>query len=110
MKTKITEGAGWIYWKKCSGVLCERRMPSILEGNDYRPAMLYGADMWAITKSTSKKDEGKRNDDTNVDLRSATKHYIRNEYVRGAGDDSDTNFKKDHGDTIEFVRDCDGER
>ena len=28
-------GAGWRNWKKCSGVLCDRRMPVKLKGNVY---------------------------------------------------------------------------
>ena len=41
-------------WKRCSGVLCDRRMPVKLKGNVYktvvRPAMLYGAETWATTR------------------------------------------------------------
>ena len=57
METEITKrvGAGWINCKKCSGVLCNRRMPVKLKGKVYktviRPAMLYGAETWATTKS-----------------------------------------------------------
>ena len=49
METEILKrvGAGWMNWKKCSGVLCDRRMPVKLKGKVYRtvvrPAMLYGA-------------------------------------------------------------------
>ena len=36
--------AGWMNWKKCSGVLCDKRMPVKLKGKVYRtvvrPAML----------------------------------------------------------------------
>ena len=34
METEITKrvGAGWRNWKKCSGVLCDRRMPVKLKG------------------------------------------------------------------------------
>ena len=47
METEIAKrvGAGWMNWKKCSGVLCDRRMPVKLKGKVYRtvvrPAMLY---------------------------------------------------------------------
>ena len=41
-------------WKKCSRVLCDKRMPVKLKGKVYRtvvrPAMLYGAETWATTK------------------------------------------------------------
>ena len=46
METEITKrvGAGLRNWKKCSGVLCDRRMPVKLKGKVYktviRPAML----------------------------------------------------------------------
>ena len=56
METKITNrvGAGWRNWKKCSGVLCDRRMPVKLKGNVYktviRTAMLHGEETWATTK------------------------------------------------------------
>ena len=37
METEITKrvGAGWRNWKKCSGVLCDRRMPVKLKGKVY---------------------------------------------------------------------------
>ena len=56
METEIAKrvGAGWMNWKKCSGVLCDKRMPVKLKGKVYRtvvrPAMLYGAETWATTK------------------------------------------------------------
>ena len=38
-------GAEWMNWKKCIGVLYDKRMPVKLKGKDYRtvvrPAMLY---------------------------------------------------------------------
>ena len=46
--------AAWKNWKRCSGMLCDKRMPVKLKGNVYRtavrPAMLYGAEIWATTK------------------------------------------------------------
>ena len=47
MATEITQrvGAAWNNWKRCSGVLCDRRMPVKLKGKVYktvvRPALLY---------------------------------------------------------------------
>ena len=61
METEITKrvGAGWRNCKKCSGVLCDRRMPVKLKGKVYttviRPAMLYGAETWATTKRQEKR-------------------------------------------------------
>ena len=63
METEITKwvGAGWINCKKCSGVLCHRKMPVQLTGKVYttviRPAMLYGAETWATTKIQEKRIE-----------------------------------------------------
>ena len=48
MATEITQrvSAEWRNWKRCSGVLCDRKMPVKLKGNVYktvvRPARLYG--------------------------------------------------------------------
>ena len=56
METEIAKrvGAGWMNWKKCSGVLCDKKMPVKLKRKVYRtvvrPAMLYGAETWATTK------------------------------------------------------------
>ena len=50
MATEITQrvSAAWRNWKRCSGVLCDRRMPVKLKGTVYktvvRPALLYGAE------------------------------------------------------------------
>ena len=56
MATEITQimSAAWRNWKRCSGVLCDRRMPVKLKGmvdkTVVRPALLYGAETWATTK------------------------------------------------------------
>ena len=47
MTTEISQrvSAAWRNWKRCSGVLCDRRMPVKLRGKVYknvvRPALLY---------------------------------------------------------------------
>ena len=49
MATEITQrvSAAWRNWNRCSGVLCDRRMPVTLKGEVYktviRQALLYGA-------------------------------------------------------------------
>ena len=47
--------AGWSNWRKVSGVLCDKRVPNKLKGKVHqtvvRPAMLYGAELWAPRKS-----------------------------------------------------------
>ena len=56
MATEISQrvSAAWGNWKRCSGVLCDRRMPVKLKGKIYetvvRPALLYGAETWATTR------------------------------------------------------------
>ena len=56
MATEITQivTAAWRNWKRCSGVLCDRRMPVKLKGKVYktvvRPALSYGAETWATTR------------------------------------------------------------
>ena len=46
--------AGWANWKKCSGVLCDRKMPMKLKSKIHktmvRPAMIYGAETWSTTR------------------------------------------------------------
>ena len=42
-------------WRGASGVLCDRKVPLKLKGKFYktavRPAMLYGAECWAMTRA-----------------------------------------------------------
>ncbi|KAI5732011.1 hypothetical protein M8J77_019760 [Diaphorina citri] len=51
----------WINWKKMTGVLCDRRMNVILKGKIHktvvRPAMIYGAETWAMKKIHEKRLE-----------------------------------------------------
>ena len=46
--------AGWNGWRRMSGVICDRRVPSRVKGKVYkvavRPAMLYGLETVALTK------------------------------------------------------------
>ncbi|KAL1448427.1 hypothetical protein WDU94_003661 [Cyamophila willieti] len=53
--------AAWMNWKKMTGVLCDRRMNVRLKGKIHktvvRPAMLYGAESWALKKVHEKKLE-----------------------------------------------------
>ena len=89
METEITKrvGAGWRNWKKCTEVLCDRRMPVKLKGKVYktviRPAMLYGEETWATTKRQEKRIEV-------TEMRMprwmggvTRKDKIRNEHIRG---------------------------
>ncbi|KAL5152766.1 Craniofacial development protein 2 [Glycine soja] len=44
--------AGWMKWRKASGVLCDAEVPIKLKGKFYRtavrPAILYGTEYWAV--------------------------------------------------------------
>ena len=46
-------------WKRVSGILCDRRIRLRVKGKVYktvvRPAMMYGADTWAVKKAQEKK-------------------------------------------------------
>ena len=50
---------GWQNWKRVSGILCDRRISLRVKGKVYktvvRPAMMYGADTWAVKKAQEKK-------------------------------------------------------
>ena len=47
--------AGWIGWRKVTGVLCDKNMPGSVKGRIYctyvRPAMLYGMGTVPMTKA-----------------------------------------------------------
>ena len=106
-------GAGWGNWKKCSGVLCDRRMPVKLKGKVYktviRPAMLYGAETWATTKRQEKQIEGTEMRMLRWMCGVTRKDKIRNEHIRGTTRVAQAS-KKDHREKIELVRACDEER
>ena len=51
--------SGWRNWKRVSGILCDRRINWRVKGKVYktvvRPAMMYGAETWAVKKAQEKK-------------------------------------------------------
>ena len=53
--------SGWKNWKRVSGVLCDRRMNMKIKGKVYRiverPALMYGAETWALKKAQENKLE-----------------------------------------------------
>ena len=73
--------------KKCSGVLCDRRMPVKLKGKVYRtvvrPAMLYGAETWATTKRQESRIEVNEMRMLRWMCGVTRKDKIRNEHIRG---------------------------
>ena len=80
--------AAWGNWKKCSGMLCERKMSVKLTWKIYRTVvsapLLYGTETWSTTKS---KENGLGESDMRL-LRwicgVTKKDKIRNEHVRGS--------------------------
>ena len=52
--------SGWNNWKRISGILCDRRISLRVNGKYtrlVRPAMMYGAEMWAVGNEDVKMDE-----------------------------------------------------
>ena len=53
--------SGWKNWKRVSGVLCDRRMNMKIKGKVHRtvvrPALMYGAETWALKKAQENKLE-----------------------------------------------------
>ena len=51
--------SGWKNWKRVSGILCDRRISLRVKGKVYktvvRPAMMYGAETWAVKKAQENK-------------------------------------------------------
>ncbi|KAH1257632.1 hypothetical protein GmHk_03G007566 [Glycine max] len=51
--------AGWMKWRKASGVLCDAKVPIKLKGKFYRtairPAILYGTECWAVNSQHENK-------------------------------------------------------
>ncbi|KAL5141766.1 Metal tolerance protein 6 [Glycine soja] len=51
--------AGWMKWRKASGVLCDAKVPIKLKGKFYRtavrPAILYGTKCWAVKSQQENK-------------------------------------------------------
>ena len=51
---KARMACGWLKWRECSGLLCDKKMPLRLKGKIYRtvvrPALMYGSECWAPTR------------------------------------------------------------
>ena len=89
MTTEIPQrvSAAWGNWKRCSGVLCDRRMPVKLKGNVYktvvRPALLYGAETWATTRGQEAGLEVNEMRMLRWVCGVTMRDKIRNEHIRG---------------------------
>ena len=80
-------GAGWMNWKKCSGVECDKRMPVKLKRKVYRtvvrPAILYGAETWTTIKRQESRIEVNEMRMLRWMCGVARKYITRNEHIRG---------------------------
>ena len=78
--------AGWMSWKKVSGVLRDRKLPARVKGKMYksvvRPAMLYGMETVAVTERQVGKMEVAELKMVRWALGVTRKDKIRSKYVR----------------------------
>ena len=79
--------AGWMSWRKVSGVLCDRKLSAKIKGKMYnsvvRPAILYGMEAASVTERQMGKMEVAELKMVRWALGVTRKDKIRNEYVRG---------------------------
>ena len=79
--------AGWNGWRKVSGVICGKRLPTRIKGKVYslvvRPAMVYGLETVAVTKKQVKEMEVAEMKMLRFAVGVTKKDKIRNEYIRG---------------------------
>ncbi|XP_068231838.1 uncharacterized protein [Palaemon carinicauda] len=79
--------AGWKNWKKLCGVLCDRKIGVKLKGKVHRtvvrPAMIYGAETWAINKTEEKKLDVAEMRMLRWMCGVTRRDVIRNEIIRG---------------------------
>ena len=89
MATEITQivTASWRNWKRCSGVLCDRRMPVKLKGKVYktvvRPALSYGAETWATKRGKEARLEVNEMRMLRWMCGVTRRDKIRNEHIKG---------------------------
>ena len=79
--------AGWMIWRKVSGVLCDRKLSAKVKGKMYksvvRPTMLYEMETVAMTERQMGKMKVAELKMVRWALGVTRKDKIRNEYVRG---------------------------
>ena len=75
-------------WQKVSGVRCDRRMKVKIKGTVYeaiiRPAMVYGAETWAVKKAHERKMEVAEIKMLRWMCAVTRRDKIRNEKIRGS--------------------------
>ena len=78
--------AGWMSWRKVSGVLCNKKLSAKVKGKMYksvvRPTILYGMETVAVTERQMGKMEVAELKMVRWALGVTRKNKIRNEYVR----------------------------
>ena len=51
-------GAGWGKWRDTSGIVCDKRMPTVLKAAVYktviRPVLMYGSETWPLRRADKK--------------------------------------------------------
>ena len=85
-KVKKRVQAGWNGWRKASGVICDKRLPTRVKGKVYssvvRPAMVYGLETMAVTKKQMKEMEVAEIKMLRFAMGVTRKHKIRNKYIK----------------------------
>ena len=111
MATEITQivTAAWKNWKRCSGVLCDRRMPVKLKGKVYktvvRPDLLYGAVTWATTRGQEARIEVNEVRMLRWMCSVTRRDHIQNEHIRGTIQSGPSDHENNRT-TTEMVRPC----
>ena len=81
--------AGWLKWRKASGVLCDKKVPLKLKGKFYRtavrPAMLYGTECWAVKSQHESKVSVAEMKMLRWMSGKTKKNRIRNDTIRESG-------------------------
>ena len=80
--------SGWRNWRRCRGILCDRRMPlklkSRIQRQVVRPAMVYGAETWASKMRQEARLEASEMRMLRWACGVTLKDRVRNEHIRGS--------------------------
>ena len=81
--------AGWLNWKRMTGVLCDSRVRRNIKGKIFksvvRPAMIYGSETWQIKKAQEKRLEVAEMRMLRWTMGKTRMDKIRNETIRKMG-------------------------
>ena len=102
--------SGWTNWKRVSGVLCDRSMNVKIKGKVnrtvVRPALMYGAETWALKKAQETKLEVEEMRMLRWMCGVTKLDKIRNERIRGTTKVGG-NHKESTGKKFEVIWACD---